>query len=86
MWLHVYFSGDKQTNDKEEKEKPVSLLALVSIATCVLTMHYCYTLSVKIFDIIRACFNDLCYSVICMEFFDDSNTDGDSWNGTSTLC
>ena len=46
MWLHVYFSGGKQTKDKEEKEKPVSLLALVSIATCVLAMHYCYTLSV----------------------------------------
>ena len=50
MWLHVYFSGDKQTKDKEEKEKPVSLLALVSIAICVLTTHCAhalyYTLSV----------------------------------------
>ena len=42
MWLHVYFSEGKQTKDKEEKEKPVSLLTLVSIATCVLTMHYPY--------------------------------------------
>ena len=38
------FSGGKQTKDKEEKEKPVSLLALVSIAICVLTTHCVHAL------------------------------------------
>ena len=48
---HIYFRGGKQRKDKERKDKKVGLLALVSIAACVLPMYHTHAMYTLLYSL-----------------------------------